>query len=332
MCSLGIKPTTLALLTQCSNHWATGITALRSYRGPPSLPNWRREGDEWKTAFNTLTGHYEYQVIPFGLVNAPTVFQAFINDFLREMLNISMFVYLDDILIFSHNFHAHIQHVRQVLAQLLKHKLFVKLEKGELHAPAVSFLGFHVSKGSLQMDPGKIRAVLDWPQPTSIKQVQCFLGFSNFYRRFIRNFSSVAEPFSSLTKKSNRPFVWTSGADHAFNTLWNNASHLPHNNPSRPRAALCPGGGCLRCGVGAVLSQKSKSDYKLHPCAFFSRRLTSTQSNYDIGNRELLAIKMSLDEWRHWLEGAKHPFLIWTGHRNLTYIRDAKRLNLQQAH
>ncbi len=120
-----------------------------------------REGDEWKTAFNTPTGHYEYQVMPFGLVNAPAVFHAFINDVLREMLNIFVFVYLDDILIFSRNLQEHIQHVRQVLAQLLKHKLFVKLEKSEFHVPAVSFLGFHVSKGSLQMDPGKIRAVLD---------------------------------------------------------------------------------------------------------------------------------------------------------------------------
>lgn len=88
-----------------------------------------REGDEWKTAFNTPTGHYEYRVMPFGLVNAPAVFQALINDVLREMLNKFVFVYLDDILIFSCNYQEHIQHVRQVLSQLLKHSLFVKLEK-----------------------------------------------------------------------------------------------------------------------------------------------------------------------------------------------------------
>ncbi len=128
--------------------------------------------------------------MPFGLVNAPAVFQAFINDVLRAMLNIFVFVYMDDILIFSLNLQEHIQHVRQVLAQLLKHKLF-KLEKREFHVPAVSFLGFHVSKDSLQMDPGKIRAVLDWPRPTSVKQVQRFLGFSNSYRRFIRNARTV---------------------------------------------------------------------------------------------------------------------------------------------
>ncbi|KAI7810424.1 putative retrotransposon-like protein 1-like [Triplophysa rosa] len=137
-----------------------------------------RRGDEWKTAFNTPTGHYEYRVMPFGLANAPAVFQALINDVLREMLDKFVFVYLDDILIFSASYQDHIQHVRQVLSQLLKHSLFVKLEKSEFHVPSVSFLGFIVSRGSLQMDPGKIRAVQEWPQPSSLKQVQRFLGGS----------------------------------------------------------------------------------------------------------------------------------------------------------
>lgn len=139
-----------------------------------------REGDEWKTAFNTPTGYYEYQVMPFGLVNAPATFQALINDVLREMLNVFVFVYLDDILIFSRTYHEHVQQVRQVLTQLLKNRLYVKLEKSEFHVPEISFLGFRVSRGSLQMERGKIRAALNWPQPTSVKQVQRLLGFSNF--------------------------------------------------------------------------------------------------------------------------------------------------------
>lgn len=178
-----------------------------------------REGDEWKTAFNTPTGHYEYKVMPFGLVNAPAVFQALINDVLREMLDKFVFVYLDDILIFSKNYQEHVQHVRQVLSQLLKHSLFVKLEKSEFHVSSVPFLGFIVSKGNLQMDPGKVHAVREWPQPSSVKQVQRFLGFANFYRKFIRNFSSVAEPLSALTKKSAQPFRWTEKANQVFNKL-----------------------------------------------------------------------------------------------------------------
>ncbi len=178
-----------------------------------------REGDEWKTAFNTPTGHYEYQVMPFGLANAPAVFQALINDVLREMLNKCVFVYLDDILIFSQSYEDHVQHVRQVLSRLLFNDLFVKLEKSEFHSTTVSFLGFILSCGSVQMDPSKVCAVLEWPHPDSLKQVQRFLGFANFYRRFIRGFSSIAEPLTALTRRSGTPFQWTEKANQAFKRL-----------------------------------------------------------------------------------------------------------------
>ncbi|KAL0146466.1 hypothetical protein M9458_058229 [Cirrhinus mrigala] len=290
-----------------------------------------REGDEWKTAFNTPTGHFEYRVMPFGLVNAPAVFQAFINDVLRDTLNKFVFVYLDDILIFSSSYQEHVQHVRQVLQRLLQNRLFIKLEKSEFHVPRVSFLGFIVSKGSLQMDPSKVRAVLDWPQPNSVKQVQRFLGFANFYRRFIRDFSSVAEPIIALTKKELRPFKWSKEAEGAFNRLKKLFTSAPILTLPDPETPFVVEVDASDSGVGAVLSQRSSVDNKLHPCAYFSHKLTPTQRNYDIGNRELLAVKMALEEWRHWLEGAKFPFLIWTDHQNLTYIREAKRLNSRQA-
>lgn len=122
-----------------------------------------RKGDEWKTAFNTPTGHYEYLVMPFGLTNAPAVFQALINDVLRAMLNRYVFVYLDDILIFSRSLHEHVHHVRTVLQCLLCNNLFVKPEKCEFHVPQVSFLGFVLERGGLQMDPRKTKAVREWP-------------------------------------------------------------------------------------------------------------------------------------------------------------------------
>ncbi len=165
-----------------------------------------RAGDEWKTAFNTPTGHYEYQVMPFGLVNAPAAFQALINDVLRDMLNRFVFVYLDDILIFSKNLQEQVLHVCLVLKQLPRNHIFVKLEKSEFHVQEVSFLGFIVSKGHIQMDPAKTQAVRDWPRPTSAKQVQRFLGFSNFYRSFIRNFSAIAAPLTALTRKNIKGF------------------------------------------------------------------------------------------------------------------------------
>ncbi len=142
-----------------------------------------REGDEWKTAFNTPTGHYEYLVLPFGLTNAPAVFQDMVNSVLGDMINQFVFVYLDDILIFSPSLQIHTLHVRQVLQWLLEKQLYVK---------SVSFLGFIVSAGEIKPDPAKVDTVAKWPVPETRKALQRFLGFANFYRRFIRNFGQVA--------------------------------------------------------------------------------------------------------------------------------------------
>ncbi|CAK6976493.1 hypothetical protein LDENG_00158670%2C partial, partial [Scomber scombrus] len=161
-----------------------------------------REGDEWKTAFNTPTGHYEYLVMPFGLTNAPAVFQTLVNDVLRDMVNKFVFVYLDDILIFSKSLRDHVHHVRLVLQRLLENQLYVKAEKCEFHQRSTSFLGFVVSEGGVGMDSSKIKAVIDWPTPQSRKDLQKFLGFANFYRRFIRNYSSLASPLTALTSSS----------------------------------------------------------------------------------------------------------------------------------
>ncbi|KAF7648310.1 hypothetical protein LDENG_00158670, partial [Lucifuga dentata] len=185
-----------------------------------------REGDEWKTAFNTPTGHYEYLVMPFGLTNAPAVFQALVNDILRDMLNRFVFVYLDDILIFSRSREEHVSHVQSVLQRLLENSLYCKAEKCEFHVSSVSFLGFVVAEGSIQMDPEKVSAVTTWPVPGSRKQLQRFLGFANFYRRFIRGFSSIAAPLTALTS-SKVPFKWSSAAEEAFRDLKSRFSSSP---------------------------------------------------------------------------------------------------------
>lgn len=125
---------------------------------------WICEGDEWKTAFNTPTGHYEYLVLPFGLNNAPAVFQALVNDVLRDLINRFVFVYLDDILIFSSSLQAHTQHVRQVLQRLLENQLFVKVEKCEFHSKSVTFLGYVISADGVEAGPAKVRAVAS-PRP-----------------------------------------------------------------------------------------------------------------------------------------------------------------------
>ena len=289
-----------------------------------------RAGDEWKTAFNTHTGHYEYLVMPFGLTNAPAVFQALVNDVLRDMLNKFVFVYLDDILIFSRTLSEHTRHVQQVLRRLLENSLYIKAEKCEFHAPSVSFLGYIVAGGNIQMDPAKVSAVTSWPVPVDRKKLQQFLGFANFYRKFIRNYSSVAAPLTALTS-TKHPFAWTSEANKAFNDLKARFTSAPILHMPDSNLQFIVEVDASDVGVGAILSQRAVEDNKLHPCAFFSRRLSPAESNYDIGNRELLAVKLALEEWRHWLEGSAVPFLVWTDHKNLEYIRTAKRLNSRQA-
>uniref|UniRef100_A0A8C6PAB7 Gypsy retrotransposon integrase-like protein 1 n=3 Tax=Nothobranchius TaxID=28779 RepID=A0A8C6PAB7_NOTFU len=288
-----------------------------------------REGDEWKTAFNTPNGHFEYLVMPFGLTNAPAVFQCLINDVLKDMINKFVFVYLDDILIFSPDRDTHVQHVRAVLQRLLENQLFCKAEKCEFHTTQTKFLGHVVSPGSVQMDEAKVQAVLDWPVPADRKQLQRFLGFANFYRRFIKGFSGVAAPLHKLTSAQVR-FVWDVGANRAFTELKRRFSTAPILTQPDPSKQFIVEVDASESGVGAVLSQRA-SDNKVHPCAYFSCKLNPAERNYDIGNRELLAVKLALDEWRHWLEGARQPFLVWTDHKNLEYIRTAKRLNPRQA-
>ena len=287
------------------------------------------EGDEWKTAFNTPIGHFEYCVLPFGLCNAPAVFQCLVNDVLRDMINIFCVVYLDDILIFSKDMTDHVQHVRLVLRRLLENRLFVKAEKCEFHTDKVEFLGHIVHEGRIATDPRKTQAVRDWPVPGTRKDLQRFLGFANFYRRFVRNFSSIAVPLTVLTSPLVR-FSWGALENEAFETLKAalvQAPVLVHPDVSRPFVVEVD---ASDTGLGAVLSQKAEGG-RLNPCAFYSRKLTSAERNYAVGDRELLAVHDALVEWRHWLEGAKFPFTVLSDHKNLAAVRSVRRVSARQA-
>ncbi|KAK3565462.1 hypothetical protein QTP86_009678 [Hemibagrus guttatus] len=199
------------------------------------------------------------------------------------------------------------------------------------HQSTVQFLGYIIDRSAVRMDEKKVTAVRDWPTPTTVKELQRFLGFANFYRRFINGYSSVTSPLTDLLRNKPKALIWTPAATHAFQTLkqaFTTAPLLVHPDPERPFIVEVD---ASTTGVGAVLSQQQGNPRKLHPCAFFSRKLNSAKMNYDIGNWELLAIKLALEEWRHWLEGTKHPFTVLTDHKNLEYLRAAKRLNPCQA-
>ncbi|KAK3548421.1 hypothetical protein QTP70_012842 [Hemibagrus guttatus] len=170
------------------------------------------------------------------------------------------------------------------------------------------------------MDEGKVTAIRDWPTPTTVKELQRFLGFANFYRWFIQNYSSITHPLTSLLQNKPKSLAWSPAAEKAFNLLkkaFTTTPLLVHPNPNKPFIVEVD---ASTTEVGAVLSQQQGNPSRLHPCAFFSRKLNLAERNYDIGNRELLAVKLALEEWRHWLEGAKHPFTVLTNHKNLEYL------------
>ncbi|KAF8752208.1 hypothetical protein RHS01_07841 [Rhizoctonia solani] len=146
-----------------------------------------RKGDEWKTAFRTKYGLFEYLVMPFGLTNAPAAFQHFMNNLFRNLIDVTVVIYLDNILIFSKDPKDHPTHVREVLSRLMKNQLFCKLSKCHFHVTTVDYLGIVISPAGFSMDQKKIEAVTTWPTPRTVKQVQAFLGFVNYLRRFIPN-------------------------------------------------------------------------------------------------------------------------------------------------
>ncbi len=269
--------------------------------------------------------------MPFGLSNSPSVFQAYINDVFRDMLNRWVIVYIDDILIYSDSLEMHVQQVRAVLNHLMEHQLYAKKEKCEIHQTQVSFLGYIFSADGVTMDNNKVQSVLNWPQPMTIKELQRFLGFANFYRRFIRNFSTIAALLTSLLRGGRQRLNWSPSALSAFQQLKDRFTTAPILHHPDPDLEFTVKVDASNTGIGAILSQRQGNPPKIFPCAYYSRKLNSAERNYDVGDRELLTMKASFEEWRHWLEGAKVPFTVLIDHRNLEYIRSAKRLNPQQA-
>lgn len=267
--------------------------------------------------------------MPFGLCNAPATLQHFVNDIFRDYLDLYVIVYLDDILIFSSTVDDHRRHVRNVLSRLRQHGLYAKPETCEFELQCIQFLGLIISVEGIKMDPQKVTAILDWPAPVDKKGVQCFIGFVNFYRKFIRGFSAIIAPITELTKQGTR-FLWSPKAQSAFEALkklFTSASILKHPDPALPFVLEVD---ASEVAVGAVLSQRQGAKALLYPVAFFSQKLSTAERNYDVGDRELLAIKAALEEWRYLLEGAAHPILVYTDHKNLEYLRTAKRLNSEK--
>lgn len=287
-----------------------------------------KEGEEWKTAFRTRYGLFEYLVMPFGLTNAPATFQTMINDVLRPFLDVFVVVYLDDILIFSNSLVEHEQHVKKVLKALSQFDLFVKAEKCEWSVTTTEFLGYVLSPQGIHMSDDKLKAIQDWPTPKSKHDVQVFMGFCNFYRRFIEGFSRIAKPMYELT--GSVPWNWTPRCQTAFDVLKQKFAEAPmllHYDPSQPAFVETD---ASNYALGAILSQRDPGG-KLHPVAYFARSLSKPELNYEIYDKELLGIVEAMKEWRTYLEGAEHPITVLTDHKNLEYFTTTKTLNQRQA-
>ena len=158
-----------------------------------------KEGDEWKAAFKTKYGMFEPLVMQFGQANAPSVFMHFMNDIFRDLLGITVVVYMDDILIFAETLEELRRKTLRVLETLKRNDLYLKPEKCKFEVQEIEFLGYIIRPDNLLMDPVKKAGITDWPIPKTLKQIQSFLGFCNFYRKFVPNFSDIAQPLNLLT-------------------------------------------------------------------------------------------------------------------------------------
>ena len=179
------------------------------------------------------------------------------------------------------------------------------------------------------MDAGKLKGIRDWPTPTMVKEVRGFLGFGNFYQRFIHHYSNITKPLNDTMKK-DQPFNWMTECQQAFEELKRHFTEEPvlmMPDQTKPFQIKCD---ASKYASGVVLTQVDGSGNR-HPCAFISKTFSETERNYEIYDRELLAIIRALEEWRHYIQGSPHTTLILSDHKNLTYYQEVRKLNRRQA-
>ncbi|KAJ9505128.1 hypothetical protein QJQ45_020265, partial [Haematococcus lacustris] len=279
-----------------------------------------------KTAFRTPEGHFQFKVLSFGLTNAPATFQRVMNDAFAPVLGKCALVYLDDILVMSKSLPEHLQHLRLVFDLLRKNKLYAKMSKCEFMQLTLRFLGHVISAGAISVDPDKVRAIVDWPVPSSLTQLQSFLGAANFVRKFVHNFSAISAPLTDLCGKLSATFPWHSWPDHerlAFYELKAAVANVPMlrlPDHTQPFQVYCD---ASLQGVGAVLMQDG------YPLAYLSKKLSSAEVNYTTGEQEMLALVTACKEWRCYLEGV--PFTLFTDHKPLISLPTQKNLSRRQA-
>ncbi|GJS64617.1 putative reverse transcriptase domain-containing protein [Tanacetum coccineum] len=280
-----------------------------------------REEDIPKTAFRTRYGHYEFQVMSFGLTNAPAVFMDLMNRVCKPYLDKFVIVFIDDILIYSKSKKEHEEHLRQILKLLKKEELYAKFSKCEFWISRVQFLGHVIDCRGIHVDPAKIESIKDWASPKTPTEIRQFLGLAGYYRRFIEGFSKIAKTMTKLTQKGVK-FDWGDKQEAAFQLLKQklcSAPILALPEGSEDFIAYCD---ASKKGLGAVLMQREKV------ISYASRQLKIHEKNYTTHDLELGAVVFALKIWRHYLYGTKCT--VFTDHKSLQHILDQKELNMRQ--
>lgn len=289
------------------------------------------EEDRKKTAFGINNGKYEFCRLPFGLKNAPSIFQRAIDDVLREDIGKCCHVYIDDIIIYSADEESHLEHIEKILWKLEKSGMRVSKEKSKFFRTEVEFLGFVVSQNGIKTSPDKVNDILNYKLPTTLRALRSFLGLSGYYRRFIKNYADIVKPLTKYLrgenghvgakKSKNIEIVLDSEALRAFENvkriLASEDVLLQYPNYNRPFDLTTD---ASSSALGAVLSQNGR------PITMISRTLSSTEQNYATNERELLAIVWALKTLRHYLYGMKN-INIFTDHQPLIFSISEKNPN-----
>jgi transposase InsO family protein len=267
-----------------------------------------------------------------GLTNAPATFQNLMNSTFREYLDKCVLVFLDDIVVYSKSLDDHERDVRAVLQRLKDAGLCAKESKCQLFMPEIEFLGHHVGRNGLRVMPDKVEAVRQWQVPTNATDLRSFLGLAGYYRRFVQGFSEIAAPLHALTqtKPGTPPYAWNEQAQTAFDALKRRLQEAPVLVLPNPDLPFVVHTDASDFATGAVLQQDHGAG--LQPVAFLSHKMLPAERNYEVHDKEMLAIIKMLGEWRTYLQG-RQPFTIKikTDHNSLQYFMSKPELTGRQA-
>ena len=280
-----------------------------------------RDQDIHKTAIRTRFGSYEWTVMCFGLKNAPAAFSRLISHALSELNGECVVLFIDDILVYSKSVEEHKLHLRRVLEVLRANKLYANPQKCTFGVDELDYLGHNVSAKGVSMSTKLVDAILDWPRPQTVRDVQSFMGLANFYRRFIRGYAHIMQPISDIVRENK--FKWDELCTDAFSAIkaaLTNAPVLAHPSSEFPFTVTTD---ASKYAVGATLEQNG------HPVAYLSHRLSEQETRWDTGDQELLGLMIALREWNVYLRGRR--FAYRTDHEPIRYLQTKARLSGRQA-